>query len=168
MIIGIAGRKRSGKNTAADVFVARGFDLHSFAEPIRSFVSMLINEEITDKNKEAPLPGLGLSPRQLMQTAGTEWGRAQHPDIWLWSLKQRLPVMAVIHDVRFENEADFIRNAGGIVIHIVRDGLPSDGHASEAGIERKAGDVVIYNNGSLAHFLLKVESAADAILEAHA
>lgn len=170
MIIGIAGKKQSGKDTAAQVFVARGFTLDSFAAPIRAFVAHIIGEPITEENKEAPIDWIdGKTPRQLMQTVGTEWGRSEHPEIWVRSLMRRVRPMAVVPDVRFENEARAIRDAGGIVIHVVRDGLPPrDRHASEQGIQWRDCDWIIENNGSLEQFLREVESAADAILEAHA
>jgi hypothetical protein len=56
----------------------------------------------------------------------------------------------IIKDIRFENEADYIRSMGGQVWHIVREGAVAvNAHASEAGIKIADEDVVIDNNGTL-------------------
>ena len=78
-----------------------------------------------------------------------------NPDLWLILAKQLLlnygPGM-VIADVRFENEATWVRAQGGRVLHIERpDNVAVESHASEAGIEFKGeeGDLKIINGGSL-------------------
>ncbi len=58
--------------------------------------------------------------------------------------------VVIIKDVRFENEANFLRNHGGTIWHIKRDkALKVISHASEMGIKVKSEDIVIHNNGSL-------------------
>ena len=42
MIIGLTGRKRSGKSTIAQALVHKGFTEFSFAEPIRTFTKILL------------------------------------------------------------------------------------------------------------------------------
>jgi hypothetical protein len=59
--------------------------------------------------KEAVHPELGVSPRHLMVTLGTEWGRdAVHPDLWVRIWAASLPEAAhvVAEDVRFPNEVE--------------------------------------------------------------
>jgi len=115
-----------------------------------------MNDPYWQARKEQVIPALGVSPRRLMQTLGTEWGRQLiNPDLWLILAKQLLlnygPGM-VIADVRFENEAAWVREQGGRVIHIERpDNVTVEAHASEAGIEFKGeeGDIKIVNGGSL-------------------
>jgi hypothetical protein len=138
MLIGIAGPKRSGKTTLAEG-LCKVFSLehHSFAGPIRAFVASILGytAEELEARKEEPVAWLdGKTPRQLMQTVGTEWGRAMvHDELWVRSLIARVPVWgAVISDVRFANEAEAILAAGGIVIQLSRPGTGAgDGHASE-------------------------------------
>lgn len=174
MIVGIAGKKRSGKDTMASAFEDRGYRRVSFAAPVRNFVESIMGDEITDENKEREIPwlGNGISPRKLMQTVGTEWGRAIHPDLWVLALmrqvdkahallpEQRMPSRFwgfrsdfVIPDVRFENEARAIRDRGGVIIHIHRPGLSGDAHVSEAGIEQLPNDIVVGNIGSLSDYV---------------
>jgi hypothetical protein len=55
----------------------------------------------------------------------------------------------VFPDVRFENEADAIRSAGGKVIRIDRPGHVATGHVSETGLVGYDFDKVFDNGGSI-------------------
>jgi len=66
----------------------------------------------------------------------------------------------VIKDIRFENEADFLRRHNGTLWHIVRDDAQKvNAHASELGIAIGEQDVVIDNNGTLEQLAVAVEKA---------
>lgn len=80
---------------------------------------------LTDEWLDAPR-----SPRQILQWWGTEYRRAMHPRYWTRIMLDRLAHMGrnghgrfVITDVRFENEADTVHAAGGILWQITRPGL---------------------------------------------
>jgi rhodanese-related sulfurtransferase len=69
-----------------------------------------------------------LTPRLVLQKWGTEVARtAWHDDTWIASLENKL-VKAhndiVITDVRFPNEIQAVRSAGGVVIRVVRGAEP--------------------------------------------
>ena len=161
-LIGLTGLARSGKDTVAAHLVQRhGFVQHSFAGPIRTFVANILgwSRDELEGGKEEPIPWLnGQTPRRLMQTVGTEWGRQMiHPHLWVesclrrvhWSRRvERRPV--VISDVRFDNEAEAIRAAGGQVWMLVRARAGIAGsHVSEAGVRTDLVDRVIPNNASV-------------------
>lgn len=56
----------------------------------------------------------------------------------------------IITDTRFENEAQAIKSHGGIVIRVNRPGIgPTNGHASEVGLEGYDFDYVITNDGTI-------------------
>ena len=56
----------------------------------------------------------------------------------------------VITDVRYPNEADAIRDAGGILVRIVRPGVDDgDTHASETALDDYAVDDIVENRGSV-------------------
>ena len=163
LLIGLTGRARSGKDTAAR-FLMDTYSLEpmSFAAPIKKAMADLFGldeRHLDGELKEAPLPGIGKSPRYLFQTFGTEWGRQLvHPDVWLHAADVQLenlrkhtnPPGVVFSDVRFENEAQWIRERGGHVLHIVRPGAPAvEAHASEDGIELQEQDRQISNTGTL-------------------
>lgn len=74
--------------------------------------------------------GRGLSGRQLLQEVGTECVRDNISRThWIDLALNKDNV--IIDDVRFLNESDAIRSAGGFIIGIRRPGIESDGHASE-------------------------------------
>jgi dephospho-CoA kinase len=164
-LIGLAGLKRSGKDTVANFLKEIGYIQYSFAQPIKEAVSVMTgySYEYLDNQdtKEKPLEefchdGINITPRLMMQTLGTEWARELiHPDFWLIIAKKRIENAKqniVISDVRFENEAEFIRNYGGVVVHIQRPSMVSNefsNHASENGVEIHAMDKLIINDGSL-------------------
>ncbi len=165
-IIGLAGTAGSGKDTLGDYLVCQhGFTKLAFADPLRDMVvALLVHLGIDERDalwslandrlfKEHPLPQIDRSPRQLMQTLGTEWGRNQvHPDLWLKIAQERIELTAgpvVITDVRFSNEAQLVRDLGGKVWQLRRlnAGLPSM-HASEIPIRSAQIDRVLHNNGT--------------------
>ncbi len=158
-IIGLHGRARCGKDTIADHLVAcHGFRKVSFAAPIREMACKIFGVDLYQLEiiKETVDLHIGRSPREIMQTLGTEWGRNIHPHLWLIVAQRAIssttnegyPV--VVSDVRFENEAQLIRDMGGRVWHVQRpEANAVRGHASEAGITVVNADIIIENCGSL-------------------
>jgi hypothetical protein len=58
--------------------------------------------------------------------------------------------IVVIKDIRYENEAEFIRNHGGKIWHLFRDHATKvNAHSSEIGINKRPEDLIIINNGTL-------------------
>lgn len=168
-LIGLTGKAGAGKDTVAE-YLNWGYtyDKVAFADPLRKGIAAIFDLHYTHfqhPRKEETLPEIGKSPRQLMQTLGTEWGRELvHPDLWLILAKKRVEDFwtvggkVVITDVRFENEATMIRELGGVIWHIKRaaTGTPHQ-HLSEAGVGFGAeSDVMIDNNKSIddLHILL--------------
>lgn len=163
LLIGLAGLARYGKDTAAQHLVNNhNFQCYAFADPLRDGLMHILNLSPCDfegDRKELPLPAINRSPRELMQLLGTEWGRnLVHPDLWLILAAQNLDLLArthdsaqgfVVSDLRFENEAAFIRDRGGIVVHLKRsDAKNVNPHASEAGIAYQNGDWMLTNNST--------------------
>ncbi len=161
-VVGIAGLARSGKDTAADILMAyrKDFVRYSFAGPLKEMLATglsLTDAQLNGAAKNVVDPRYGVTPRYMMQTLGTEWGREiVSPDLWLKLVKNRVAAMAcpvVIPDVRFEDEASFVRD-NGVLLHIQREGTGGDSHASEAGITPILGkDIVICNNGTISTYI---------------
>jgi len=63
-------------------------------------------------------------------------------------------VNVVVDDLRFPNEAKFVKEQGGVIIQILRPDLPEslDGHASEKYWEEIDPDYVVYNEGTPDNF----------------
>lgn len=171
-LIGITGRARSGKDTTADFIIAHlGGYKYSLAEPLKNMLKHGLGLDMTDpywaERKEDPIPALGKSPRQIMQTLGTEWGRQLvHPDIWIIMAHNMLLSRGagmVIPDVRFQNEADWIRKHG-VLLHIVRPGIAGvAAHASENGLLMTEDEVVINNNSSLEDLQNEVHACLESL-----
>lgn len=166
-LVGIAGKARSGKTTAAEALEAHGYHHDSFAAPIREFVAKLCGLTIKelDKVKDTTTEPFGVTPRVLMQSLGTQWAREHNPEFWLIALQHRSSCgYTVISDVRFENEAEFIRSNGGLLIHVQRPSAPiaESGHISERPVEVKQGDALIVNNSTIDVFTKHVIAAVSA------
>ncbi len=159
-----------GKTTAANLFIEH--QRVSFAAPLKRAVWRLLDKlnirlpgaHYVYTDKEAIIPELGVSARHMMQTLGTEWGRACiHPDFWVMIARAKTQrIMAdgrsvVIDDVRFPNEAAMIRELGGELWRIDRPGIAYDGdHSSEGGLEEITPDRVIVNDGTIAQLKEKI------------
>lgn len=167
-VVGLAGKARSGKDTlAAAIIAARGGYRYGFADPIKQMTDVFVPRG-GDHEKEVVIPELGKSRRQLWQTLGTEWGRDLiNPNIWLtiagWRLQKDGPGM-VIADLRFENEADWVRSKRGLVIHVQRPNAAavhgSTTHASEAGLVIGEQDMIFRNLSTLDYLNRWAESFA--------
>lgn len=164
MIVGITGLMGSGKTTAARRLIdVHGFTRHRMAGPLKAMLHCLgLDERHTDGDlKEVPCDLLGgQTPRHAMQTLGTEWGRGLiSPDLWISAWRATLPEgHVVVDDIRFANEADAVRAAGGIVVRIDRPGLSASEHESER-LDFGA-DHVIANDGPLARLYHEVDRIA--------
>lgn len=179
LVIGLAGKARHGKDTVADYLVVNhGFVRLAYADAIRDMLEIGLGIELRylTTDKEAIIPWLGVTGRHLMQTLGTEWGRSHvRPDLWRLLLARKIDALAddgdriVISDVRFRNEADWVRGVlRGHLWHVYRPGLiggPASDHASEAGITIYPGERYLINKeGDFAHLYDAVEDALTAIL----
>lgn len=147
MLIGLCGPAGCGKTTIAEgLRDRRGFKIVSFADPLYDAVSLITGlpvEKLKDRTvKERELPGIGRSPRFLLQTLGTDWGREMvSEDIWVRAAMARIQPDedVVVPDVRFDNEAEAIADTGGQVFYVVRPGwrcleAHAASHASERGV----------------------------------
>lgn len=137
-LIGIVGKMGSGKDTLAETLMAHNPRVAriALADGVKNLATALfdLNPEQAYGSQEAKAridERWEKSPRQLLQLFGTEVGRACHKDVWVRYLLREIkaresaaptpeaPVW-VVPDVRFPNEADAIRAAGGVVVRIFR------------------------------------------------
>lgn len=162
ILIGLTGKAGVGKDTAA-LYLNNTYDLHhyAFAAPLRRMVEALIGKCHWDDRewKERTIDWIGKSPRQLLQTLGTEWGREQvNSELWvrkaehvrqqLGSARFRCAGM-VISDVRFPNEAEWLVAAGGILIELRRGSAAGvAAHVSEQHDLSRFVHHVVENNGT--------------------
>ena len=181
MIIGLAGAAGAGKDTVAmHLSRERQFIAMALADPLYDMISAMTGiepERLADRSvKEKTIGWLGASPRRLLQTIGTEWGRGTlGDDVWVKHLFRRIAQIGehenfVITDVRFANEAQAVRERGGHIVEIVRPmplaGVPEEArqHSSEAGIPDELVDVTIVNDTDVAGLLARVDKAIEWLL----
>lgn len=170
-LIGISGLAGSGKTSAAHLIPGEGVRVIQFADPIYRMLSAMLQvdeHELRDPaKKNVPIPWLQATPRYLMQTLGTDWGRHIVRDtVWILAAQRTIQDMVdqgasvvVVADVRFNNEARWLRSIGGRVWHVSRPGVETFGHVSEAGISDDLIDVRISNDGNLTDLRERVANA---------
>jgi hypothetical protein len=166
LIIGLVAQKGAGKDTFADAAVraSNRISKTSFAEPIKAACRAIFLLEEDDLEcrvkKEAMDERWGITRRAMMQVLGTECVRAnfgsQH---WIEHMRFRLDAMeageaevAIVTDVRFTNEAEFLRAYGcrAVIVKIERPCLTGsqDAHASETSVSHIPCDTIVLNDGS--------------------
>jgi len=201
MIIGICGFIGSGKDTVANYLVdEHNYQRDSFAGALKDAVASVFGwdrqllEGATPEAREwreqvdtwwaERLDMPTLTPRWVLQYWGTEVCRQGfHDDIWIASLEHRLLQQdsdVVISDVRFPNEVEVIKKAGGKVWWVQRGALPdwypqgmlaSNGytdavkqleeqniHISEWAWLQTVFDLVLNNNSTVNHLYSKISS----------
>jgi len=174
MLLGIAGRRRVGKDTVADYIVKRyGFEKKSFAQPLKEAAALLFGfseEQLHDHEKDQVDPYWDVTPRDIFRWLGTDVFRKDiqrvcpivKDDFWIRTLERRgLEDRTVISDVRFINEVDFIHKKGGFVIKIER------GSQSEEDPDRISSqyDFLIRNDSSIDDLYHKVDEVLSEILK---
>lgn len=158
-IIGISGYARSGKDTLAQYLIERGYEHRAFAAPLKGMLAALDPTLGGSRGRlSAHLTTVGWEgvkqldeARRLLQRLGTEAGRKHlGEDVWVERLF-RTPSAGriVISDVRFPNEADAIRERGGIIVRVARPGVSAvNAHPSETALDDYEPDLVVVNDGA--------------------
>jgi hypothetical protein len=169
-LVAFSGYARSGKDTAADALLPLGFQRVAFADKLReclyalnptvkglldnhgnpifiiNTIKELIDSRGWDGYKESPW---GPETRELLQRLGTEVGRnILGENIWVDATLNNLDPNGkyVVTDCRFVNEADAVRNRGGKIYRICRQGIgPANSHPSETSLDDYDFDGVIAN-----------------------
>lgn len=174
-LIAITGKAGAGKDTIGNyLYSAHDFRPVAYATALKRAVMEMFNlthDQVYDEvQKEIVDPRWGMTPRRILQLFGTE---AVKPvfgkDVWVRRLMMEINALpperpVVITDLRFDEEAEAVKAAGGKIINVVRpthlEGAPA-AHLSEAGIAAGFVDVIIHNNGTVDELFLKVDHALD-------
>jgi hypothetical protein len=184
-LIGLTGYMGVGKDAAAALLFMLGFHRRAFADALRdevaSFLSrpgelefpgfpehmplrleellqeyrLPVNRSIPDPVWQKPTPP---AMREILQLWGTEYRRRQDPDYWTRKVLFNLPAKTVISDLRFPNEAQAVRDKGGVIWRIVRRSVEATSdHSSERLQENIKVDATIDNNGTLYQLAFKLK-----------
>jgi hypothetical protein len=150
VIIGVAGRARSGKDTVASLF-SKTHRVVRFAQPIKDAVKALYgwsDIETEADIKDVVDPSWGISPRSAMIHVAQSTRLFVANDFFVKRLFDSWEGDAiVIPDVRYKHEVDAIHARGGITIKITREGLHK--HDIEFTVDELETTHQVTNNGSL-------------------
>ena len=161
------------------------WEIKKWAGKLKQIASILTNIKITKfEDQEFKKSTLGIewgemSVREFLQKLGTDGLRnGLHSNVWVNALmseyvinKEHFNDIAngrevgdgypnwVVTDTRFPNEAEAVKQKGGIVVRVNRNGVkPVNSHPSEVGLDNWAFDHVIENNGSIEDLIEKVKA----------
>lgn len=176
LFVAIGHRKQSGKGTFGK-FLAHALRDHKvdhlgFATYLKEVVSALFdipmeNLEGPGDSRDAHVAGTHVwdmltrqhpdalahidqppTARQVMQVFGTTM-RSHYPGIWLHHVLNRKTDadVVILSDLRFEEEAWAVKNSGGLLVKVTRNGAAiPDNHRSERELDNwKNWDRVVHN-----------------------
>lgn len=163
LILGLAGHAGAGKDAAAAALVAEGWVRVAFADKLKQVAYALnplvfFRGEIQRLQTVVDTYGWEVAKqepdvRALLQRLGTDAARTHlGADVWVDAAFNDLPpdVNVVITDVRFPNEVEQVRKAGGSVALVSRPGVgPVNGHVSESALSHLAPDWDVINEGTV-------------------
>jgi hypothetical protein len=107
----------------------------------------------SQEEKERVVDSLGFSGRYCLQVLGTEIFRTEDPTLWLKIMKEKIDTVPescskiLIGDLRFPNEAEFVRSyTNSVVVKITTNNLStSTTHQSEHPIPNRLIDRTVLN-----------------------
>ena len=176
MIIGISGKAKSGKDEAAkmleviyanpnisyddyknkryknfvDVQIVHFAD--SLKEVAMAACALGFDDVNTQGGKNQTIEWLGITVRELLQKLGTCIREGIDDKFWVKALYANTYDWAniIIADVRFPIEVESIKERGGKIIRIDRNGAGAGEHISEVALDNYTDwDFHVGNNGSL-------------------
>ena len=138
ILIGLGYKARQGKNYVANYMKEYNpqVKLYAFADELKLYCKEHHNElepqwQLAHQTKAHPAwkadAIYGCTP--ILQWYGTDVARKENPNVWVQALAKRLyaekPDIAVITDVRFLNEAQFVKDNFGFMVEVRRykDGI---------------------------------------------
>jgi|GEM_PF-6713321 len=165
ILIGLHGMAYTGKTTSAYTF-AKELDLcmFSFAEPVVracAGLTAMAQHDFMQLPKDRKIPYFKMTPREMMQQIGRAIRdinpnaliavlEAEACDTGKNRMHHHLFSGSIVTDVRLPAEAAWVRNQGGIVIHLIRDDAPpTNPDITEQKLPVVSGDIVIKNNGTV-------------------
>lgn len=167
--IGLIGRLRSGKDTAADYLASKyGYTAYAFGDELKRYYHELFGE--TDGQSREH------KPREGYQWFGQAM-RERDPDVWVRKCLDRIAwdedlVNAVVTDVRQPNEYDALKAASYVLIRVEapealriqraitsgdRFNLRDLTHGTETALDDYAADFTVTNDARLPELYTQID-----------
>jgi hypothetical protein len=187
MIISLSGYSGSGKDTVGTILQQIDRDSHweikKWAGKLKQVAELLTGIPVEKfEDQEFKKTNLGkqwndrinnpMSVRDFLQKLGTEGLRdGLHTNTWVNALMADYKCVPadrapngwdcpnwIITDTRFPNEAQAIKDSGGIIIRVTRPGIgPVNDHPSETALNQWNFDYEIQNDGTLENLINSVK-----------
>ncbi|WP_400190391.1 hypothetical protein [Hymenobacter sp. B81] len=172
-LIGLAGKRGSGKNTVAELIQQlqpeRHWQVRAYGDAIKAVAAALAAEPAapyySQTGKTELLSHFGLTRGEMLQQVGAAL-RAWKPEVWIQALLASLVPgqPTIVADLRFPDEAQVLLERGGIVLRVEGDplrqrgdGTRDDAHPSETALDDYPHyAAVLRNTGSLAELQAQV------------
>lgn len=159
ILIGISGKKRTGKNTAANlikVLTNANVEEFAFAQDLKLELAQMLKVKVTDIESAKDLY------RPMLQALGVYRREFNGDNYWINKCFLRIfrsnADVCIVTDIRFPNELAAIQASGGIVLRVCRDTGLNDTHESETALDGQRNfDHIIINSGSLEYLLSEVK-----------
>lgn len=132
LLIGLGHRARQGKDTVANYMKLQDnrVKIYSLAEELKKYCALNHDALIVQWRREHPntQPAFKEDPiygwTSILQWYGTDVARRHDPGTWIKILDSRFrsekPQFAVVTDIRYPNEAEYIKQNGGYMVNVIR------------------------------------------------
>jgi len=179
LIIGIKGRKDTGKSTVAEYLKeAYNMEEYYFSKPLKEIICILTGWSEDFVNGSTPEfkrlretekhPDFNMTCREMLVEIGTNLFRKQvNENVWVniarWRSTQTGNAL-IFSDLRFPNECALVKELGGTIIRLKRD---TDWELDESDETEQEfdteGEIVIDNNGTLEELWEQIDNVIKTV-----
>lgn len=171
MIIGISGKAGSGKNTVANIIKDRAnvkIYTVAFADELKKITGELLGIDIAtiERYKREDIPIFGYPIRTWLQRIGTMFREEVNKSFWISRLglriediiKQDKDAIIIVTDLRYLNEALYLKNIGAKLVRVLRTTDIISNHPSETELDNEdIFDYILDNNSNIVDLKQEVE-----------
>jgi hypothetical protein len=177
VLIGLIGRRRSGKDTFAQYFIETlGYRRKALADIPKAQTSrkygLPANMLWWEDNKDKPYYGDQTRTYRELLIEYANGKRALDPDVWVKTLLAEIePLLArgesvIVTDVRFPNEAELLHAAGAVLFKIERPQIPIFCDLADSGVDEIDGALIsrtFVNNAGVNDLWRDARDVADTL-----